>query len=955
MAKARSVKPTSTQIRRGISAATTNDTGMINPVVNSHIQNMLVQGSRKNTEIQKPVDQQVVSPNQDTIDQLQDTTTQTTTTPTNKIDQLTNQKASMAEVKSTGPYVDGVFDPNFVASSEQAILNDPALTDVQKQKLMANFIASTKAGEGFRAGEFAADEDDQLKQFLENQDEDESQLERKINFAKSEIARQEQEQQAYFDASLAGDREGIMSESNESTADKIKGVLRSNFNQQEIALDEQMGQLMDLQLQQQQDYSLTRANQILQLQSNVAAQEAALAEQQAKQEEKAMETIKMLSESGALANLNQDEVSFMEGVFSAAPPGVLRLLSNTATNKFAQEAKTQYYEQQNSALSTLSNLAQNGVPISDQMIIQYAQDTGIPADTLIQFKINAQQIQEDKTLDSATKQLELSKLANDTNLELEGYRTETAKQVKSIQDMLKTGKISLEEAQDLYMNMNIPSALNPITALDTQIKQIDAQAKQIGLRYLDAEKQAALTQAGQEITKNDLDIIIKNAEAANAPAMEILKLKELQLKLEGVSMEKTGMIPASQVTGSAVKEIYSNEKIPPERSRATNALGSGVITGYGSPLWGQGLDFVIDGGMDAPVPSPVSGEIIQVDKGHTSGEKNSFGNRIKIRTDDGEEIWLSHLSNTQVEQGQQVNAGDIIGGQGNTGSTLGRTGIHVDITMKKANGQYYTAKEVQQYLQAAEKVKKAVPVQGVVDDILNSKGSLLVSDFPKEQQLNIKKELSKIREKAIESGDLYEMAKSTAGSEEKLTAAERDKLVQIRNITDQMQQFEQFLDDFASGEISGVFRNALANNKFDDAAEEFNARVNAVLPGIARGVYGEVGVLTDTDLERYKDTLPQIRSSQELKEVLLKMTQDNLSSNVNSIIDTAARSNINVAGYADLIEKVKTGGQIRTETWDQTAGQINQGSSGGYLQQFNEILKQATPVDYSQNIDYEDL
>lgn len=152
---------------------------------------------------------------------------------------------------------------------------------------------------------------------------------------------------------------------------------------------------------------------------------------------------------------------------------------------------------------------------------------------------------------------------------------------------------------------------------------------------------------------------------------------------------------------SGIQGELSN--IPKSGARGSNVFGEGTVTGYGSNYWKHGLDFVLDGGMGAQVNAPVGGEVIQVDTGRKKGDKNSFGNRVKIRTSNGDEIWVSHLASTSVNVGDQVQQGQPIGGQGNTGSVYGRTGIHLDVTMKKPDGSYYTPQEVQAYLQIAGK------------------------------------------------------------------------------------------------------------------------------------------------------------------------------------------------------------------------------------------------------------
>ncbi len=120
-----------------------------------------------------------------------------------------------------------------------------------------------------------------------------------------------------------------------------------------------------------------------------------------------------------------------------------------------------------------------------------------------------------------------------------------------------------------------------------------------------------------------------------------------------------------------------------------------MITGeQGSSLWKYGLD--VDLKIGDPVPSPISGEVIAV------GKNGGFGNQVKIRAKNGEEIWLSHLDGFSVSKGDKISAGQIVASGGNTGNTIpgkGGDGSHLDITIKKPGGGYYSAPEVKKYIQ----------------------------------------------------------------------------------------------------------------------------------------------------------------------------------------------------------------------------------------------------------------
>jgi murein DD-endopeptidase MepM/ murein hydrolase activator NlpD len=150
---------------------------------------------------------------------------------------------------------------------------------------------------------------------------------------------------------------------------------------------------------------------------------------------------------------------------------------------------------------------------------------------------------------------------------------------------------------------------------------------------------------------------------------------------------------------------YSPEQLNSLTNGQTSlaTMGSGSITGIdGSKYWSHGLDVVFDGGdkygKGAPVNAPFDGKIIATRTNSYPGEEKSFGNQVKIQRSDGTEVWISHLDEVNpLSIGSYVKAGQIIGTQGNTGSTYstsGGDGTHTDITMVRPDGSYYTSREV---------------------------------------------------------------------------------------------------------------------------------------------------------------------------------------------------------------------------------------------------------------------
>lgn len=121
----------------------------------------------------------------------------------------------------------------------------------------------------------------------------------------------------------------------------------------------------------------------------------------------------------------------------------------------------------------------------------------------------------------------------------------------------------------------------------------------------------------------------------------------------------------------------------------------GAITGIdGSPLWKHGLD--IDLKMGDPVKSPVSGTVLA-----TRTSPKGFGKQVRVKGDDGNEYWFSHLDGFDVNAGARIKVGQVIGKGGNTGSVIpmgGGDGSHLDLTVKDKNGNYIPPREIKKML-----------------------------------------------------------------------------------------------------------------------------------------------------------------------------------------------------------------------------------------------------------------
>lgn len=154
---------------------------------------------------------------------------------------------------------------------------------------------------------------------------------------------------------------------------------------------------------------------------------------------------------------------------------------------------------------------------------------------------------------------------------------------------------------------------------------------------------------------------------------------------------------------------------------------------------------------------------------------------------------------------------------------------------------------------------------------------------------------------------VMERLRQTSGSTTKPVAAEREQLGKFANVVALTGNLVNSLDETTNDPIIGYLRSL---NPYDFDAKTVNAQVTALVPSVARALYGEVGVLTDTDIERYIRTLPNLRSTRDQNKFIALMTLANARRSYEQTLLNLASSNVNVSGFVDsyknITDEIKT-------------------------------------------------
>lgn len=115
--------------------------------------------------------------------------------------------------------------------------------------------------------------------------------------------------------------------------------------------------------------------------------------------------------------------------------------------------------------------------------------------------------------------------------------------------------------------------------------------------------------------------------------------------------------------------------------RFIRPVGGWISTPFGErgPYWRlgyhPGIDFAVPTGT--PIKAVADGVVIEAEP---EGYGNGYGHYVKIDHGDGLISLYGHMSTLQVEVGDQVTAGQVIGRSGNTGFS---TGPHLHLEMRQ--------------------------------------------------------------------------------------------------------------------------------------------------------------------------------------------------------------------------------------------------------------------------------
>lgn len=213
-------------------------------------------------------------------------------------------------------------------------------------------------------------------------------------------------------------------------------------------------------------------------------------------------------------------------------------------------------------------------------------------------------------------------------------------------------------------------------------------------------------------------------------------------------------------------------------------------------------------------------------------------------------------------------------------------------------------------------LKKAFSILGQYqDDPMELRSQILDEEYKRQQIESVKAAIRKTNADATATKEqknvassmakldpdsptfTLDMVRASAGG--KTPTGEQTKPINKASLVlSQLADLQKNVSEASTGPILGILRD---NNPYDVKAQLIRAQLQAITPNLARGVYGEVGVLTDNDIKNYIQTLPNLKKPEEANKLILAMTLKVVKNSVDSNLQVLAAEGRDVSGFEPIL------------------------------------------------------
>ena len=153
--------------------------------------------------------------------------------------------------------------------------------------------------------------------------------------------------------------------------------------------------------------------------------------------------------------------------------------------------------------------------------------------------------------------------------------------------------------------------------------------------------------------------------------------------------------------------------------------------------------------------------------------------------------------------------------------------------------------------------------------------------------------------KAIADAQKAEIDLTSQGKKQGKTLLDSqiNKIIALKSALEDLNSIEARLNNIPE-QFRGPVGGFLAGkNPYSAEIQTLNSQVVQIVPGLARGVFGEVGVLNDADIERYTRTIPDIKKDPKVAQQIIKELREKLRRSENNTVSGYEKSGFDVSGF----------------------------------------------------------
>lgn len=207
-----------------------------------------------------------------------------------------------------------------------------------------------------------------------------------------------------------------------------------------------------------------------------------------------------------------------------------------------------------------------------------------------------------------------------------------------------------------------------------------------------------------------------------------------------------------------------------------------------------------------------------------------------------------------------------------------------------------------------------------VDEALAKASGFLMSPMEKLQMEKLRGDIAKNTMELLQAkqtiggttGDPVSdiIAGSSRYGDKRLTDSQLEKIQKATNALSSMETLQGLLKQGkdgidVSGPLTGRLRTLATQLGGDANASAINATIQGLIPTVARGIFGEVGVLTDADIENYRKTVPNLVATGEQNKLISLVMYDVLNRSLENTLITNAQNQANVSGFLNTYQDTK--------------------------------------------------